>query len=521
MNQRSIALAVLFVIMLPLALMLGQWSATDPVMAMSVAAGVIVLAVIVVMQRSIWLLIPLFYAFRFPLTLLPGNFALRDIITGGVFVVLLLIWLVKRYEIRVRMGLLEVMLAIQCAFLVQAFIRNPVGFYIWGGDTVGGRPYFEIVISLFVFFILGSQVVDLKKARLTSKMLLVGSLGSAALEVVATVIPTFGMLVSRFYQLGTSGSIRGALAIEQGLRAENVNSVGRKEYLSYIVKPLFAWLVAITRPLGLVNPRRPLVVLGFLIVMFAALLSGFRSLLIWIGMMYIAAAIIRRHKEDIIVAFIGGVLMLCVLVGGNGQLFDLPLSVQRSLSFMPGNWDSKAEGDATASATWRYEMWHEVMTTDKYIENKFLGDGFGFSMDDLKFRGQVMMREVVGSEEMQEHFMRSGDYHSGPIQTINRVGYFGLIFLTIGMVVFARYALKMIRRSEGTPYYTYAMFIGLPMIIYPFFFYLIIGGYQQAIAMMTFSGGMLRLIENSMDRYGTGVMDEITAQDVNEDNPAR
>ena len=161
------------------------------------------------------------------------------------------------------------------------------------------------------------------------------------------------------------------------------------------------------------------------------------------------------------------------------------------------------------------------MTTDKYIENKFLGDGFGFSMDDLKFRGQVMMREVVGSEEMQEHFMRSGDYHSGPIQTINRVGYFGLIFLTIGMVVFARYALKMIRRSEGTPYYTYAMFIGLPMIIYPFFFYLIIGGYQQAIAMMTFSGGMLRLIENSMDRYGTGVMDEITAQDVNEDNPAR
>ena len=65
MNQRHIILIGLFVVLLPLALMLGQWSATDPVMALSVSAGIIILAVIVIMQRSIWLLIPLFDAFRF------------------------------------------------------------------------------------------------------------------------------------------------------------------------------------------------------------------------------------------------------------------------------------------------------------------------------------------------------------------------------------------------------------------------------------------------------------------------
>ncbi|MCP5536779.1 MAG: hypothetical protein H7A51_11195 [Akkermansiaceae bacterium] len=506
MNQRTIILAVLFVVLLPLALLLGQWSATDHEMAMSVAAGIVILVVIAVMQRSIWLLIPLFYAFRFPLSLLPGGFALKDVITMGVAVVMVMIWMVKRYEIRLRFSWIEGMILIQYACLAQAFMRNPVGLSILGGDTVGGRPYFEIAVTAIVFLVLGTQVVDLKKVRLAAKFYLFGGIGSAALEVVASVFPSIGVYIARIYQLNSIGGIMSSLAVEGGYGQVNEYSVGRKEYLSYIVKPLFAWLLAITRPLGLVNIRRPLIVLGFVIVMLAALLSGFRSLLIWIGMMYIAAAIIRRHKEDIVVAVLGGIIMLCVLVGGNGQIFDLPLPVQRTLSFLPGNWDALAEGDANSSAQWRYDMWREVMTSDKYIENKFIGDGFGFSMDDLKFQGQLYMEGGLTPEMMQEHFMRAGQYHSGPIQTINRVGYVGLFLLTIGMIIFVRYALRVIRRAEGTPYYIYAMFVGLPMVVYPFFFYLVIGGYQEAMAMMTISGGMLRLIENSMDRFGDGTV---------------
>lgn len=509
MNQRGLILAAILVVMLPLALLLGQWSATDPVMAMSVAAGIIIFGVVVVMQRSIWLLIPLFYAFRFPLTLLPGGFALRDIVTGGVFAVMVLIWLVRRYEIRLRFGTLEMLLALQYACLFQAFVRNPAGFRVLGSETVGGRPYVEIALSLLVFVVLAAQVVDLKKTYLASKMFLLGGVGAAMLEIVSMLIPSLGYLIARVYQLGSSVGLRSEQAIEAGVAEVNQYSVGRKEYLSYLVKPLFAWLLAKTRPLGLMNLKRPFVVIGFVIVMLAAMLSGYRSLLIWIGMMYIAAAIIRRHKEDIAVACVAGILMMCILIGGNGQIFDLPLAAQRALSFLPGNWDPLAEGDAKSSAEWRYEMWHEVMTTDTYIENKWIGDGFGLSMDDLQFQARIQFGGgVVTPEMMQEHFMRSGDFHSGPIGTINRVGYFGLLMLTIGMIYFARYAVRVIRRTEGTPYYVCAMFIGLPMIVYPLFFYIVIGGYAPAIAIMTFTGGMLRLIENSMDRYGDGLSDE-------------
>ena len=513
MNSRHVLLISLLVLLLPLAIMLGQWSATDPVMAMSVSAGMVVLAVIVMMQRSIWMLIPLTYAFRFPLTLLPGGFALRDIVAGGVVVVMVCIWMVRRYEIRLRFGLLEGVLVLQYVCLAQAFMRNPVGLSILGSDTVGGRPYFEIAITFFVFLVLAAQVVDIKKVRSASRMFLFGSMGSAALEVMGMLIPGVGYYVARFYQLGSASAIIAARNVEVGYGRVNEMSVGRREYLSYIVRPLFPWLLAVTRPLGLVNMRRPFVVLGFLIVVLAVLFSGFRSLLIWIGMMYVAAAIVRRKKKDIVAALVGGTLLFCVLIGGNGQIFDLPLPVQRSLSFLPGNWDPLAEGDADSSVEWRVEMWKEVLTTDRYIENKIIGDGFGFSMGDLQFQAQMYTSEVLTPEMMQEHFLRSGRYHSGPIQTVNRVGYLGLIILTAGLFFFAHYAFRMIRRAEGTGYYVYSIFIGLPMVVYPFFFYLIDGGYQQAIGMMTFSGGMLRLIENSMDKYNVVKPDAIEEND--------
>ena len=276
MNQRGLILAAILVVMLPLALLLGQWSATDPVMAMSVAAGIVIFGVVVVMQRSIWLLIPLFYVFRFPLTLLPGGFALRDIVTGGVFAVMVLIWLVRRYEIRLRFGTLEMLLALQYACLFQAFVRNPAGFRVLGSETVGGRPYVEIALSLLVFVVLAAQVVDLKKTYLASKMFLLGGVGAAMLEIVSMLIPSLGYLIARVYQLGSSVGLRSEQAIEAGVAEVNQYSVGRKEYLSYLVKPLFAWLLAKTRPLGLMNLKRPFVVIGFVIVMLAALLSGFR-----------------------------------------------------------------------------------------------------------------------------------------------------------------------------------------------------------------------------------------------------
>ena len=494
MNSRSIFLFVIILVGIPVLLLVGQWSATDPKMAALAMVSVVVLFTFVILERSAWLLIPLTYYFVAPVTALPGGFALRDIAIGVVAIWLSIVWSVKHFELRVQFGWIEGVILLQYLFFAQAFVRNPAGLSILGSGTVGGRPYFEISIQLIMFIILSTQVVKMDKVQMAAKFLVVGGVGVAALQAIANIFPGVGAVVGKVYavrgQVGAAASAGGG------------HSIGRKEYLQDLVKPLFSWILALTRPLGLVNIRRPFIVLCFIIVVLAALLSGFRSLILWMGMMYVAAAFIRHKIEDIIVASAAVILLLSGMVAGNGSLFDLPISVQRTLSFLPGEWDSLASDDAESSANWRFEMWELGLLTDEFIQNKLLGDGYGFSYEDLQYQAEIMTLEVVTPEMMQEHFMRAGDWHSGPVDTINRVGVFGLLALTFGMVVLARYAKKMIRLTEGTSYYVCTMFVGLQMIVYPFYFYLVIGAYQEALVMMTFTGGMLRLVENSMRRYG-------------------
>jgi hypothetical protein len=66
--------------------------------------------------------------------------------------------------------------------------------------------------------------------------------------------------------------------------------------------------------------------------------------------------------------------------------------------------------------------------------------------------------------------MIQGTYHSGPISSIKRVGYLGLVILMVYMIALARYAWRLIGATAGTPYQLIALFFGIPMIILPAFF---------------------------------------------------
>lgn len=488
---------LVILIMVPGVLIIGQFAATDQTSAILIGIVIVAGMVFFSLGKNAWLLLPLTAAFSHPVSGLPGGFALRDILIGAVTVFLFFRWLGKRFRVRFRFGALEFILLIQYLFVLQVYLRNPAGLAILGSDTVGGRPYIEITIAAFSFLILATQVVSLQMVKRASYFLLFGGLASAMIELFAALVPGVGIYIARVYRIASTGFVVAGLSGSTAGSGEY--SLQRRTYLFWVVKPLFGWLMAIARPLQVFNPLRPFMVIGFLIVIAAVFASGFRSLIVWCGFMYIAASFAHRKAIDIFVAAGIGISAIILAIGGNGQLFDLPMTAQRSLSFLPGEWDPVAKNDAKASTDWRLEMWEVVLTSDQYIENKTFGDGYTLNPDDLAFQERMQSTAVISDDMLQEHFMRSGDYHSGPIQTVNRVGYIGLIALTIGFVVFARSAWGTIRRAEGSEYFVPALFVGLPVLVYPFFFYLVIGGHAQALQLMCFHGGLLRLLDNSMD----------------------
>ena len=76
---------------------------------------------------------------------------------------------------------------------------------------------------------------------------------------------------------------------------------------------------------------------------------------------------------------------MCVipLLAAINLLAPLPPNVQRALTFLPGTWEQRYKDDAEGSTEWRVEVWKVALFTERWIKNKWLGDGLGFSAAEL------------------------------------------------------------------------------------------------------------------------------------------
>jgi hypothetical protein len=122
---------------------------------------------------------------------------------------------------------------------------------------------------------------------------------------------------------------------------------------------------------------------------------------------------------------------------------------------------------------------HDFLTSLNTVEGKSQTLGSGLSSD-------------------QESQMITGGYHSGPIESIRIIGYFGLIVVALAMIRTAVHAHRQIMRCRGTEWYSLALFYGIPIISLPFMFFLIYGSFTRDISFLLISIGMIRLLEKNL-----------------------
>lgn len=194
---------------------------------------------------------------------------------------------------------------------------------------------------------------------------------------------------------------------------------------------------------------------------------------------------------------IGGLALLAVV----NIVHPLPPNIQRSLTFLPGTWEERYKVDAKGSSDWRFEIWREALLTDRWIHNKWLGDGLGFSA--AEFTAQMNNRQgtrsgISGFDFHRETILANGDYHSGPVSTIRVIGYIGLIFFLLAQIRLAVHAHHQIIRCRGTEWLPLALFVGIPLISGPVFFLFIFGDFKSAASAYLLSVGMCRMLENNL-----------------------
>lgn len=488
--QECVTIVVVVVFGMLTSLYVGVSAGRGAATPLMLIGGIFAITLALFMREKIWLLIPLCWGLKGQLRGLPGAFPVSDLAILYVALIFFALKALKIVRAKLEYTWLDYLLFANIAYLVTAFIRNPAGTESMGLNRVGGRPYFDVIIVLLGYWILGHISIGPGLAKKIPFLMLLSSIFTGVISFVTFHFPFTVPIVSSFY---TGISTQGYAA---EISTNMPDEVGREMYLGPFGEKVAQVLGSYFPPFSLLNPLNFWRVFFFTIAIFAVLKSGFRSALMVIALFMFFASYFREGLSKCLRnAFIlSPVLVMLVFL--QGSVIQLPLNIQRTLSFLPGDWNMEAIRDAESSTEWRIEIWKKVWDSrNRYIENWWFGDGFGYDKAILNLARQ--MQKTGNFEQIRESLILTGAYHSLPLSTIRAVGFagFGLYFVLMGGMAF--YAWKTILRTRRTAYFPSALFIGIQMISAPIIGLFIYGDFSTSIAESTFMIAMIRLIHRS------------------------
>lgn len=484
MNQRAIINVTVVGLALIMAVFLGQWVVTAPKEVGIGFAGVIAIITFFVLKRDIWMLIPAMSILSISFPWIPGNFSPGELACLYVIAGTCVLIVGRMITFRIEFTALEWVGLLVILTIAQAFVRNPTGLRMLQSDYVGGRAYFVLVISVAAGLILSVVRTEPKQIKKLFKWCLLAYLGSFVVQAAAQISVKIASYTLPIF--GTGGAVH---RVDSSLAGRNMAARTLALMSSQTLASRYSPLKALLHPFW------------FFVLALAlggAAMSGFRNV--------IAATVLTlafgvyywgRGKAVIAAAFIA--ITLYAGINVVNLVTPLPQVAQRAFSFLPGTWNESVLVDAQGSTDWRIEMWKEVLTSDRYIQNKIIGDGLGIHKANMEYIMEMSHTGGYVTDEMsRERAMLAGDYHSGPVTSIGVVGYVGLLVFLVALVVLAIRAHKLIIRSRGESYFCEVLFFCLPMVWQPLFYVFIMGNYKLAAPLFFLQVGLLRLLERNL-----------------------
>jgi hypothetical protein len=488
MDSTKIKTAIVLLLTSFIALYLGVAAATAQIEATAWIVGGLVFGVCIALGRRILLLLPLMTGLGIVLPL-PGNMPTLFLVQFLVLGFYAMLFLMRKLPFEIKLTELEIICLLYLAMVLQAYLRNPVGLNIFGGDTVGGKAYVILAVAFSTAALLSTLRINPNDLKWWVRLTLIGSLANFALGAAAKVIPSVG------YILGASFSTDVADGSELA-----AGQASRVSFVRGISNTIAIWVASKISPLkACFSPLYGTLIL--ISVGFAAI-SGFRIQLIGVGIFLLIGIAYRGGLVSVVISFVLGVSGLAVLSLVNVTT-PLPANIQRSLTFLPGAWEERYKEDAAGSTEWRVEMWKEALLTEKWIANKWLGDGLGFSKAELNAIVAVnassrQEQTISGLTSGQENFMISGGYHSGPVVTIRTIGYVGLFVLIVGFIRLIIHAHRQIIRCRGSEWYSTVLFICIPIIAGPITWTFLYGTFDGGAGILAMGCAMVRILERNL-----------------------
>jgi len=489
MDSSKIKVIIIVVLAMICALYLGIAAATAQLAAVAWVVGVGSLVVVLALANNIWLLIPFGLILQGTVNAVPGSppvWALGTFVTISIFT---LRFAMHKREFEFKPDMLDFAILLQIIAISQAYMRNPTGLLMLGGETAGGKPYLNFAVAIVAFFCLSVVKTDMKIFRIAIIMMVVASIADGMIAVLSDYIPLLAIVVLPIY---SNTNVAVALSGEAMRTDTGIARAGGA--FGEFGRSLGVICFTMARPLHCLLPTHPLLFVCTCTSFIMVLISGFRSLLMYLIVVFMVSAFIKKRYFDIVAIATAGILGLCLLIG-TGQIRNLPFGAQRALSFLPIEIDERARADADNSSEWRFEMWELALTTDRYIQNKWLGDGFAISAREMRATLDAALGFGTGNTDSKEAFMERGSYHGFHVETIRFTGALGLACAIFAMIVFFKKAKFLIGYYRHHPMFPYVAFVCIPFLIYPFWSLLIFGSYRTEFPQFIASAGLLKMLD--------------------------
>ncbi len=408
-------LLTLYAVAIPLALMLG-WLAATPDSASIAMAGfiVFVLAIPLLMQHSHWLLI-LTWNSAFILGFLPGHLPFWTLFAFLAFGIGLVHSIMSRRPFLRVPQMTKPLVAFGILVLLTARVRGGLGIQSLGGASFGGKNYFFLLISIIGYFGLVSQPVPIMQRVQSIRWFFLSALSYGLVNVGYLLGSTF-YFIYLFIDAG--------MANTQVMADYSDATVRRYGGLGPAAIGLLAFVISKWGIIGILRWSKPWRFLLFSLAWAAALFSGFRSELAFVGLFFVIQFFVEGLWKTAWLPIFCSIGILCA---APMLLFldHMPRAIQRTLEFLHLPVDPTVREEAEESSQWRFDMWRATLAeAPQYL---WVGKCYSIDPTELYLATEAARTGALPSYEVSR---LSGDFHSGPLSILIPFGLPGVaVFL--------------------------------------------------------------------------------------------
>jgi hypothetical protein len=293
--------------------------------------------------------------------------------------------------------------------LITAELTGGIHGSSFGSGTMGASRYLGVLGAIMGYFALVAQPVPLRYAKPLAYLFLLSGAVSVLHPLLTIAGSNFQLLNIFFSQAINNASGESAI-------------VERFTGMEWAAEAFCGFMIMRFGIRGIFDLHHPRRWLSFIVAFCLGLLGGYRSFIVTYFILFMVQFYFEKlFRSRLFFMFVlTGILAGALILPFADQL---PLSVQRSISFLPVQVSPVAREDAQITLDWRLDVWRLVLAQDvpKYF---LLGKGYNFDSTDLYLTQLGMARGIYSGYEW---VLVSNDYHNGPLTLIVPFGIFGML----------------------------------------------------------------------------------------------